>query len=272
MNNWKDSAKLFFDKRASFGQASLSLEQLCYMSGRDPRIWGTRQAQQELIDDISFALEVKKENSVLEVGSGSGYIAAALAPEVFRYSGVDMSPEALRVAQSLNIDNAEFYEAEGESLPFEDAQFDRALLYNVINNIPSFDGVAPLLREMYRVICPGGRVLIGCVPDAAQDERFLERAQIVTQDLALEFGQVNPQKIFAGQSRYSGIVSWLNRIVRERGSEFKDDGQISCYYFSRDDFSLLAEEIGAELNFKAVRGRSPYAEYRFHAVLTKPLN
>ncbi len=90
----------------------------------------------------------------LEVGVGSGRFANALGVRV----GVDPSQEMLGIASERGI---EAHLAPGERLPFEDSLFDGVLL---VCTICFLDDPRKTLRECWRVLNAGGRLVIGFVP------------------------------------------------------------------------------------------------------------
>jgi SAM-dependent methyltransferase len=101
---------------------------------------------------------VPEAASLLEIGSGTGALAAALldASSSVRVTGVDLSSDYVRYAQGRNDDErVQFVVGNAQALQFDDATFDGALSMLVLNFIPD-PGKA--LREVARVTRPGGRV------------------------------------------------------------------------------------------------------------------
>lgn len=96
---------------------------------------------------------------VADVGAGTGFLAQGLAPRVARVHVVDNSPEMLSVARRnlATFDNVEFWVAEGTSLPFADVSLDAILANMYLHHMAD---PAAAIREMSRVLKPGGRLVI----------------------------------------------------------------------------------------------------------------
>lgn len=101
---------------------------------------------------------------VLDVGCGTGLVAIRLAESLpgGRILGVDLSDGMLRVAQAKALArsavNVSFRKMDAESLTLADGTFDVVVSLFALTHFPD-----PLraLREMHRVLTPGGRLVIG---------------------------------------------------------------------------------------------------------------
>ncbi len=98
---------------------------------------------------------------ILEVGCGDGALATALAGRGADVTGVDVDPRMLRAARA----RAEamglalvFVEADIRALPLLDASFDVVVAVTVLCFVPDTQRA---VREMARVLRPGGRMVIG---------------------------------------------------------------------------------------------------------------
>jgi ubiquinone/menaquinone biosynthesis C-methylase UbiE len=94
---------------------------------------------------------------VLDVGSGTGRLSAALADRSAEVVGVDPAPRMVEQAHAKRIPGATFLVAGAESLPFPDASFDAATASFTLHH---WRDAARGLAELGRVVRPGGRVAI----------------------------------------------------------------------------------------------------------------
>ena len=98
---------------------------------------------------------------VLDVGCGDGALASAMAARGAKATGVDPDPAMLAAARSREAtvgQRATFLEGRVERLPFPDASFDVVTAVTVLCFVADAAGA---VRELARVVRPGGRVVIG---------------------------------------------------------------------------------------------------------------
>lgn len=99
------------------------------------------------------ALAPQPEHVVLDVACGTGQVAQVFKGRVARVVGADIT-EAMFAQARPHVDA--LVVAPGEALPFEDGTFDRVVCRQGIQ----FMDDAAAVREMVRVLKPGGRVLL----------------------------------------------------------------------------------------------------------------
>lgn len=98
-----------------------------------------------------------RSNEVLDIGCGEGYGARILLKNASGYAGIDL-PEAVvdEARRSFGSDRARFSAFDGARIPYEDATFDAAVSFQVIEHVPDVRG---FLTEARRVIKPTGWVM-----------------------------------------------------------------------------------------------------------------
>lgn len=106
--------------------------------------------------------EISENERVLDVGTGTGIVALQAARRAEKVYGIDLSPEMLtRAAEKAQTENLEsrvaFRRMDAENLDFENQTFDVAVSLFALLHFPN---PAAALREIFRVLRPGGRLVI----------------------------------------------------------------------------------------------------------------
>ena len=95
--------------------------------------------------------------TVLDVGGGPGYFAAAFADAGLQYIGVEPDPAEMHAGPAASEGQTTYVRASGMALPFADASVDICLSSNVAEHVPQ---PWRLGREMLRVTRPGGLAVL----------------------------------------------------------------------------------------------------------------
>ena len=156
------------------------------------------------------AMNVQKGSQALDVCCGTGDWSIALAEAVGpngKVTGLDFSKNMLTVGEEkvkkLGLKNVELIHGNAMELPFQDNTFDYVTIGFGLRNVPDYDQV---LREMYRVVKPGG--LVVCL-ETSQPTLFGFR-----QVYFFYFKYIMPLfgKVFAKSYKE---YAWLNESARE---------------------------------------------------------
>lgn len=97
---------------------------------------------------------------LLEVGCGAGDYSLHLASLGARVIGTDFSTKAIEIAESKRDSQASaarYQVADAQALPFQDHSFDLVLSCECLEHVPN---PSKALAEMYRVLRPGGRLIL----------------------------------------------------------------------------------------------------------------
>ena len=112
-------------------------------------------------------LGLRPGHHVLEIGFGNGRLAAEVMAQCdsVHYAGIEISPTMVEEALRYNADyvaqgRVAFHLGSANEMPFADAAFDATFSIGVIHFL---DNPLPSLRELRRVMRPGGIASHGCL-------------------------------------------------------------------------------------------------------------
>jgi len=131
------------------------------LAGRLTFIFMNR-GHRSIYENVAKVLELQPDDDLLEIACGNGYFLQKYASHVHSVAGLDLSELSVKLAAGKNkgrvaAGTAEFVRGDASQLPWEDNKF------SVAASMGSFAGFPkPLesLKEMYRVLRSGGRVII----------------------------------------------------------------------------------------------------------------
>jgi SAM-dependent methyltransferase len=142
---------------------------------------------------VGFVLDHCPRGRALDVGCGTGTLAARLAAAGYEAVGVDPSAGMLEVLKRRR-NGVRAVQGSGVALPFEEDSFDLVLSVGVLHHVASPRDVRRTLSEMVRVAKPSGRVLVwdhnprnpywrslmARVPQDSGDERLIPEAELLS--------------------------------------------------------------------------------------------
>jgi SAM-dependent methyltransferase len=121
--------------------------------------WLTDEVGERQADLLWRLLELEPGREVLDVACGHGRIANRLARRGAVVTGLDADPFFLARAREAGS-GARYVEGDMRELPFADASFDAALLWFTSFGYFDDEGNRAVLRELRRVLRPGGRAIL----------------------------------------------------------------------------------------------------------------
>jgi SAM-dependent methyltransferase len=163
---------------------------------------------------LEFAVP-SRGDVALDVATGTGNTALALAPFVECVTGMDLAVKMLENARTRALEegvvNADFLEGSAERLPFPDTSFDLVTSRHAPHH---FRDAAKFLAEVARVLKPGGRfVMADQVTLEAINQAWVDEYQR-TRDPS-HFAQRTPDA-WKDLARAAGLVWTRDRIVPYR--------------------------------------------------------
>jgi cyclopropane fatty-acyl-phospholipid synthase-like methyltransferase len=178
---------------------------------------------------------------VLDVGCGRGEILSKTARMGVRAMGIDYAETAVRFSRDL-VEKDEainhqvgIYQASALCLPFETGVFDRVLMLDIVEHLYPKE-LSMALAEAYRVLRPGGRIVIHTAPNKwydqyayplvrrvriwmGQGDRYpRDPREIIPQNVHVH---VNEQSVLGlwrdlKHHRFSNVRAWLNTPPQHR--------------------------------------------------------
>ena len=114
------------------------------------------------------------DSRILDFGCGYGRSLGELSKAGYRnLIGFDFSPAMIAAARA-RFPEITFQETQSSNIPLPDASVDGALLFSVLTCVPTDDGQRAIVRELRRVLTPGGLLYISDLW-LQKDERNLAR-------------------------------------------------------------------------------------------------
>jgi SAM-dependent methyltransferase len=117
--------------------------------GRHARDWAEYVEQQclPLHGAVLDAARVRRDTRLLDAGCGTGLVALLASLRGAQVSALDATPALLVIAREGDL----------EALPYPDASFDTVVAVNSVFYAADMDAA---MRELARVVRPGGRVVV----------------------------------------------------------------------------------------------------------------
>ena len=201
-----------------------------------------------------FARRWVDGRAVLDVACGEGYGSALLAEGAASVVGVDVAPDAIAHARAAYASrrNLRFEEGPCTGLPLPDASVDVAVSFETIEHI---EGQDAFLRELARVLRPGGLLILSC-PNRLEyrDRRGFENPFHVKELYREELAQLLAPR-FPHASWYGQRPSFFSVIAPEAGAAAAGE----LLEVNEADPARAAPQLDHPLYFVVVASRDPRA-------------
>jgi demethylmenaquinone methyltransferase/2-methoxy-6-polyprenyl-1,4-benzoquinol methylase len=187
--------------------------------------------------DFAASSGVRLGQQVLDLAGGTGDISALLSRKVGASGRVvltDINKDMLEVGRQRLEDrgicgNVEYALVNAEQLPFADRQFDAVTIAFGLRNVTDKDAA---LREMFRVLRPGGRALI------------------------LEFSRVRSEVLQKAYDRYSfDVLPLLGRLVANDADSYRYLAESIRQHPPQEELAEMMQHAGFEqVRFRNLTG------------------
>lgn len=150
---------------------------------------------ERVIDALADRTRIDSRQTVADIGTGTGFVAAGLGPRASQVVGIDqaggMLAKARRNFAALGVDNVTLMQGTVDALPLADDAVDAAVANMVLHHAPQ---PAEMLAEMARIVRPGGWVAI-----TDEIEHRYEWMRTEQGDLWLGFSEREIEALFTGE-------------------------------------------------------------------------
>ncbi|HJT46504.1 MAG TPA: class I SAM-dependent methyltransferase [Chthoniobacterales bacterium] len=174
------------------------------MFGVEETHWWYRALHQLIFQTLETELPDWRTKTILDAGCGTGAILQRLGNAV-QNVGVDLAPEAIAFCRQRGLNNVQ--QADICHLPFPDASFDAVISSSVLYHEWVGD-VAAAVREMRRVLRPGGLLLIN-VPAF----RFLHSAHDDAVMTARRFTKPEIRRVLLDEKFRIGRITYWTSLL-----------------------------------------------------------
>jgi ubiquinone/menaquinone biosynthesis C-methylase UbiE len=145
-----------------------------------------------------FALErISPEDTVLEIGTGSGYFSQILASHCRSYTGLELDPHSVQRLRKQLDGRGTVVEGDAQASPLKDACCSCVVILEVLEHLPDY---RKGIQEIHRCLKPGGKVIVsvpyrrrGGTSDTNRFHLYEPGEQELVQEFQKYFGKVEVQ-------------------------------------------------------------------------------
>ena len=124
--------------------------------------WFMERGHKSIYENVAKVLNLQPEDELVEIACGTGQFLKKYASHCRNIAGLDLSELMVDMATKKNKERveagtAEFVHCEASQLPWKDNRFSAA---TTMGSIIAFPKPLEALKEMHRVLRPGGRAVV----------------------------------------------------------------------------------------------------------------
>ena len=171
--------------------------------------------------DVIELADIQQEHKLLDIGGGTGRVTARIRGKTGKFWVADAALKMLREAQLKGVPAIN---AQAERLPFAESSFNRIIMVDALHHVKDQQKT---LDEMWRLITPGGRIVIE-EPDIANF--WVKLIAVGEKILLMRSHFLNPDRIAAmsqfGEDatieiRRNGGIAWI--IITKKRFKTRED-------------------------------------------------
>lgn len=175
---------------------------------------------------------------ILDIGCATGELAYSLAEKGFITTGIDLDKTMIRFAnESKKHPNLNFYDMDMTKIQdfFESESFDSILcLGNTLVHLPSISEILKMLKEIRRLLKPGGKVLIQILNYHRIISKKIEQLPLID-NKHLRFER------FYKKSPDSNHLDFITRLIDKKDNSLSE-GKVKLYPFIPEELSSALKD------------------------------
>lgn len=131
--------------------------------------------EKRIVPDVSAKLDIREDDTLLEIGSGPGNLLIPLSHIVRLAAAIDSAPVLDRMLSRRDgKSRIETYPGNFLSIELPPLRFSKVLIYSVFHYLDSHEMALSFLERALSLLQPGGRLLVGDLPNSDKKARFLQ--------------------------------------------------------------------------------------------------
>lgn len=212
-------------------------------------------AERRVLGDVLPKLQLEPHHRVLDIGCGSGILTIPVSFLVREIVALD-HPDIVAMLQRRFVSDRISYVGGRFPEALADGEFDRVIAYSVLPSIETYDLVKEFALAAARFVRPGGRLLLGDIPNRDRQARF--RASETGKAFEVEWAKLREGHVLANDAEREAI----EELSRARQLGGITDAQM-C------DLLLALRDAGCEAYLVEQHPDLPFGRTREDIVVTR---